>query len=140
MLRKHGAGPNHNPFRIEVRMITFIQCVRRRPAVDPAVPGGWRAYAAQAEALARATDAVGLSMNTTLAVEPNIQVRLQRGTSEPYDGLLKLSWPNAAGMKAQLEKPEVAAAIAAFRSHQETFIDLERSSFRIEETLVDGPA
>lgn len=121
-------------------MITFIQCVKRRPELSiQQFRESWRAYAAQAEALARLTGAVGLSINTTLAVEPNIQVRLQRGTSEPYDGLLKLSWPNAAGMKEQLERPDVAAALEAFRSHQETFIDLERSSFFFgsEETLVD---
>ena len=64
---------------------------------------------------------------------------LSRGTSEPFDRVLKFCWPNAAGMKEQLERPEVAAAIEAFRSHQETFIDLERSSFFFgsEETLVD---
>jgi quinol monooxygenase YgiN len=121
-------------------MITFIQCVRRRPELSiPQFRESWRAYGVQAEGLARATGALGLSMNTTLAVEPNLQVRLHRGTSEPYDGLLKIAWPNAAGLKAQLEKPEVAAALEAFRSLQETFIDLERSSFFFasEETLVD---
>jgi hypothetical protein len=124
-------------------MITFIQCVKRRPEQSiQQFRESWRAYGVRAEDLARATGAVGLSINTTLAVEPNLQVQLQRGTAEPFDGLLKLSWPNAAGMKEQLGRPEVAAALEAFRSLQETFIDLEHSSFFFgsEETLVDGPA
>jgi hypothetical protein len=124
-------------------MITFIQCVKRRPELSiQQFRESWRTYAAQAEALARLTGAVGLSINTTLAVEPNLQVQLQRGTSEPFDGLLKLSWPNAAGMKEQLQRPEVAAALEAFRSLQEIFIDLERSSFFFgsEETLVGDRA
>jgi hypothetical protein len=124
-------------------MITFIQCVKRRPELSiQQFRESWRAYGVHAEALARATGAVGLSINTTLAVEPNLQVQLQRGTAEPFDGLLRLSWPNAAGMKEQLERPEVAAALEAFRSFQGTFIDLEHSSFFFgsEETLVDGPA
>ncbi|HOC41564.1 MAG TPA: hypothetical protein PKJ99_00995 [Thermoanaerobaculales bacterium] len=120
-------------------MITFIQCVRRRPELSiQQFRESWRAYGVKAEALARATGAVGLSMNTTLAVEPNLQVQLQRGTSEPYDGLLKISWPNAAGLKAQLERPEVAEALEAFQSHQQAYFDLEHSSFFFgsEETLV----
>jgi hypothetical protein len=120
-------------------MITFIQCVKRRPELSiQQFRESGRAYGVQAEALARLTGAVGLSMNTTLAVEPNVQVRLQRGTSEPFDGLLKLSWPNAAGMKAQLEKPDVVEALEAFRGLQEAFIDLERSSFFFgsEESMV----
>ena len=124
-------------------MITFIQCVKRRPELSiKQFRESWREYGVHAEALARATGAVGLSMNTTLAVEPNLQVQLHRGTSAPYDGLLKLSWPNAAGLKAHLESEEVVAALEAFRSLQETFIDLEHSSFFFgsEETLVDGPA
>lgn len=124
-------------------MITFIQCVRRRPELSiQQFREGWRAYAAKAEALARATGAVGVFMDTTLAVEPNLQVRLSRGTSEPFDGVLKFCWPNAAGMKEQLERPEVADALEAFQNHQQTFFDLEQSSFFFasEETLVDGPA
>lgn len=122
-------------------MITFIQCVKRRPELSiQQFRESWRAYAAKAEALARATGAVGVFMNTTLAVEPNLQVRLSRGTSEPFDGVLKFCWPNAAGMKEQLERPEVAAALEAFRNLHEDFIDLERASFffESEETLVDS--
>lgn len=124
-------------------MITFIQCVRRRPELSiQQFRESWHAYAAKAEALARATGAIGLFMNTTLAVERNLHVRLSRGTSEPFDGVLKLCWSNAAGMQEQLERPEVADALEAFENLQQTFLDLERSSFFFasEETLVDGPA
>ena len=102
----------------------------------------WRAYAAKAEVLARATGAVGVFLNTTLAVEPNLQVRLSRGTSEPFDGVLKFCWPNAAGMKEQLERPEVADALEAFQNHQQAHFDLENSSFFFasEETLAGDRA
>jgi hypothetical protein len=124
-------------------MISFIQCVKGRPELSiPEFREHWRAYAATAKTLAAATGAVGLSVNTTLAVDQNIDIQLSRGTAEPYDGVLRFSWPNAAMLGAALAKAEVAAVLAAFRQHQESFIDLERSCFffAAEEDLLGGGA
>ena len=124
-------------------MISFIQCVKSRSELSiPEFREHWRAYAAEAAALATATGAVGLVVNTTLAVEQNLEVRLSRGTAEPYDGVLKISWPNAAGLDERLGDPKIAAALEAFRKHQELFIDLDRSRFffAAEENLLGGEA
>jgi hypothetical protein len=124
-------------------MISFIQCVKGRSGLSiPEFREHWHAYAAKAKALAEATGAVGLVVNTTLAVEQNLQVRLSRGTAEPYDGVLKLSWPNAAGLGEGIADPKVAAVLEDLRKHQELFIDLDRSRFffAAEETLLSGNA
>lgn len=122
-------------------MITLIQCVRRRPELSIAeFREQWRAYAATAKTLAEATGAVGLVVNTTLAVDQNLDLQLARGTAEPYDGVLKFSWPNAATLGQALAEPRVAAVVAGFRAHQERFVDLEHSRFFFasEETLHGG--
>jgi hypothetical protein len=124
-------------------MITLIQCVKgRRDLSIPEFRKSWRAYAATAQALADATGAVGLIVNTTLAVAQNLQVRLNRGTSEPYDGVLKFCWPNAAGLEQRLKDPAVAPVLESFQKQQEAFVDLDRSSFFFasEEALRGGGA
>ncbi len=111
-------------------MITFVQCVKAQSGLSiPEFRTSWRAYAETARTLAEATGAVGVSVSTTLAVAENLQVRLNRGTAEPYDGMLKVSWPNAAVLEEKLRDPALADVLGTFQKQQETFMDLERSSF-----------
>jgi hypothetical protein len=111
-------------------MITFVQCVKAQSDLSiPEFRKRWRAYGDTARTLAEATGAVGVSVNTTLAVAENLRVRLSRGTSEPYDGMLRVSWPNAASLEETLKNPAVAAMLEAFQREQESFMDLDRSSF-----------
>lgn len=122
-------------------MITFIQCVKGRPELSiPEFREHWKAYGKKAQAVALATGAVGVYVNTTLAVEENLEVQLSRGTAEPYDGVLKVCWPKAAGLEEVLNEPRVAALLDDFQSYQERFIDLDRSSFFFasEEALHEG--
>jgi hypothetical protein len=122
-------------------MITFVQCVRRRPELSiQEFREHWQDYAERARALAAATQAVGLFVNTTLAVEENLTVQLERGTSAPFDGVLKFCWPNAAGLEARLADPEVERLVDAFQRHQDIFIDRDQSSFFFasEEAVIGG--
>ncbi len=120
-------------------MITFIQCVRRRPEMSiQEFREHWQLYVQRARALAASTDAVGLFVNTTLAVEENLAVQLARGTSAPFDGVLKFCWPNASGLEGRLGDPEVAHLVEDLQRHQDVFIDHDQSSFFFasEETVI----
>ena len=122
-------------------MITFIQCVKARAELAiPEFREHWQVYGTKARALAEATGAVGLYLNTTLAVEENLDIRLNRGTAEPFDGVLKFSWPNASRLNEMLEDPVVVPLLEDFQGFQERFIDLDRSSFFFasEEALHSG--
>lgn len=124
-------------------MITLIQCVRSRSELSiQEFREHWQVYGQKARVLADASGAVGLHMNTTLAVDMNLDLRLNRGTSEAFDGVLKFTWPNAAGLSELLEHPKAAPLLEDFRAYQERFIDLDRSSFFFaseEELLGSGP-
>ena len=124
-------------------MITLIQCVRSRAELSiQEFREHWQVYGQKARVLAEASGALGLHMNTTLAVDQNLDIRLNRGTSEAFDGVLKFSWPNAAGLTEMLEHPAAAPLLEDFRAYQERFIDLDRSSFFFaseEELLGGGP-
>jgi hypothetical protein len=122
-------------------MITFIQCVKARAELTiPEFREHWQVYGAKARALAEVTGAVDLYQDTTLAVEENLDIRLNRGTAEPYDGVLKFSWPNASRLNEILEDPVVVPLLEDFQSFQERFIDLDSSSFFFasEEDLQGG--
>jgi hypothetical protein len=111
-------------------MITFVQCVRRRPELSPAeFQRHWELYGEQVRALAEASNALRFSLSRVLAVEENLAVIASRGTSEPFDGLVQISWTSGSAAMADVERAFAGTAIAAMQRHQEEFMDLERCSF-----------
>lgn len=111
-------------------MITFIQCVRKKPDVSiQDFRRSWKAYQVKATELAKAVNAVGLTFSTILAVDENLQVMLFRGTSQPYDGLVELRVANAPRMMEKLEQEPAKSIWQELQALQKEFIDLERSSF-----------
>ena len=111
-------------------MIKFIQCVKAKSDLSiPEFRRHWQEYEKRALAIAGATDAVRVVANLTLAVEQNLEIRLNRGTSEPFDGVLEISWYNAAGLGKALEDEENQQLLESFQEYQEEFTDLDRSSF-----------
>lgn len=111
-------------------MIKFIQCIKARPGLSITdFRRYWERYEKVARAIAEATDSVGLSLSTTLAVQQNLEVQLERGTSDPFDGILEIRWPNASGLETALAKPDVAKNIESLQAMQEEFVDFDKSSF-----------
>jgi len=111
-------------------MITFVQCVRRRPEITPAVfQRHWKLYGEQVRALAEASNALRFSLSRMLAVKENLTVIASRGTSEPFDGLVQISWTSGAAAMADVERAFAGTEIAAMQRHQTEFMDLERCSF-----------
>lgn len=120
-------------------MITFIQCIRRKPDLSiQDFRREWKAYQGKATELARAINATGLSFCTTLAVEENLQVMLTRGTSEPYDGIAQMRLSNAPKTIEALGREPARSLMRDFQAMQARFIDLESSSFffTAEETVI----
>ncbi|MFV2072388.1 MAG: EthD domain-containing protein [Thermoanaerobaculales bacterium] len=111
-------------------MIKFIQCVKAKSDLSiPEFRRHWQEYEKRALAIAGATDAVRVVANLTLAVEQNLEIRLNRGTAEPFDGVLEISWYNAAGLGKALEDEENQELLGSFQEYQVEFIDFDRSSF-----------
>jgi hypothetical protein len=111
-------------------VITFIQCVRKKPDVSiQDFRRSWKTYQVKATELAKAVNAVGLTFSTILAVDENLQVMLFRGTSQPYDGLVELRVANAPRMMEKLEQEPAKSIWQELQALQKEFIDLERSSF-----------
>lgn len=111
-------------------MITFIQCVRKKPEASVQdFRRSWKAYQIKATAFAKAINAVSLTFSTTLAVDENLQVRLFRGTSEPYDGLIEFCVSNAPRLMEKLEQEPAKTLWKELQDLQSEFMDLENSSF-----------
>ena len=111
-------------------MIKFIQCIRRKPDMSiQEFRHHWIAYQKAATELARAVGAAGLTFSTTLAVEENLQLRLIRGTSEPYDGITEFRISSAPRMLEKLEQEPAQTLWRDFQKLQSDFVDLASSSF-----------
>jgi hypothetical protein len=111
-------------------VITFVQCVRRRPEVAPAeFQRHWESYGEQIRALAEASNALRFSLSRVLAVKQNLAVMASRGTSEPFDGLVQISWTSGSSAMADVERAFAGSAIVAMQRHQAEFMDLPRCSF-----------
>jgi len=121
-------------------MLKFIQCVRKRKELPHAeFRRLWDEYRERAAAVAEAVGATRFSVSTALAVTPNVQVQLTRGTVAPFDGVAEFWFPRAAGMEGVFERPEVAERVAAMRELQERLADLSQSVFFFaSEEVVSG--
>ena len=130
-------------------MIKFIQCVKAKSDLSiPEFRGHWQEYEKRAQAIAGATDAVRVVANLTLAVEQNLEIQLNRGTSEPFDGVLEISWYNAAGLGKALEDERSNSCSQASRSTSESSSistarafssPPKRSSWSAPIPAIDGP-
>jgi hypothetical protein len=71
-------------------MIKYVQCLRRHPDLSPAdFRQHWEEYKGLWQELADHLMAIRVSFSTTLAIDANEQIAIQRGTAEPFDGLVE---------------------------------------------------
>jgi hypothetical protein len=111
-------------------MITFVQCIRRREGMsDAEFHEHWQLYEEEIRTLAAASRAVRCEVSRVLSVSENLAVMARRGSGAPFDGMVEISWRSGAQAIQDIGRSEAAAPIAAMQAHQETFIDLARSSF-----------
>ena len=111
-------------------MIKFIQCVRHKPGLSiETFRKHWLEYGEKVAALAKVAKAVKFSISTTLVVDQNMKIMMSRGTKPPYDGVVEVWWDKGSDVVTFLEDPTGRDLISDLQQFQETFINLEASSF-----------
>jgi hypothetical protein len=121
-------------------MVKLVQCVRRRADVSVAdFRDKWKEYGELIRAGSVSLGGVRCTLSTTLAVKENLLFSLRRGTQEPFDGIAEIWFENAPAALAALRRPDWSAGLAKFQAFQESFVDVERSSFffAIEDEVFD---
>lgn len=121
-------------------MVKLVQCVRRKPEVSLAdFREKWRAYGEMIKAGAVVLGGVRCTLSTALAVEENLLFALRRGTQEPFDGIAEIWFESAPAAIAILKRPDWHEGLARFQAFQESFVDMEQSSFfyAIEDEVFD---
>ena len=92
-------------------MIKYVQCLRRHPDLSPAdFRQHWEGYKVLWQSL---TD----------------RIVAERGTEEPYDGLVETWAHDAHDLQDRLASPEFRAARQELYSKQHQFLDLGRCCF-----------
>ena len=111
-------------------MLKFVQIIKRRSDLEIFdFRRHWGEYRGRLGPLLRENGAIRVDFSTTLAVEDNLRVMTERGTGEPYDGMVEAYFENAASIDAMMENPEFDLALKGLQALQEEFMDLGRSSF-----------
>jgi len=111
-------------------MIKFVQCVKCKPDISASeFRRFWQQYREKARAIIDELPAVRWSMSTTLKVEENLEIMVDRGTAEPFDGMLEIWFERALELNAALATEAAEEKLEQMQSFQDEFIDFGRSSF-----------
>ena len=111
-------------------MIRFITCLRRRPEFTLAqFREAWEspAFDSLIRRTAEMTGALHSVKSATLAVDANALVQLNRGTEDPFDGVLEYFLPSAASLREVAAREEFWDLQREMVAHQERFADLTHS-------------
>jgi hypothetical protein len=111
-------------------MIKYVQCLRRHPDLSPAdFRRQWEEYKLLWQRLATQVAATRVSFSTTLAVDANDRIMLERGTDEPFDGLVETWAHDANELEQRLADTAVRGLVQEVFSKQHEFLDLGRCCF-----------
>ena len=111
-------------------MIKYVQCLRRHSDLSQAdFRRHWEEYKLLWQRLADQVGAIRVSFSTTLAVDANDRIVLQRGTEEPFDGLVETWAHDANELEARLDSPALRELVLAIFSKQHEFLDLGHCCF-----------
>lgn len=66
--------------------------------------------------------------NLTLTVEANVRIMQDRGSAEPFDGVIEYWWSNAKELMEIFDTPEFKIVADKLLAYQKEFIDVENSS------------
>jgi len=111
-------------------MIKLVQCLRRHPDLSPAdFRREWENYKPVWQAYADRFGAERVSFSTTLAVDANDRMAMERGTEEPYDAVVE-TWVHDAGdLDERLGHEGTATVRATILRLQHEILDLPRCCF-----------
>jgi len=111
-------------------MIKYVQCLRRHPDLSPAdFRRHWEEYKALWQRLAEQAGAIRVSFSTTLAIDANDRIALQRGTEEAFDGLVETWAHDAIDLEQRLASHAVRELQQQIFGKQHEFLDLGRCCF-----------
>ena len=123
-------------------MIRFIHCMKKRPELTTAeFREFWNSqeFTDLVNRMAEVTGAISIIKNLTFKIDLNTTLMEERGSEEPYDGILEVWLENA----SDLEKIQAGGDGEKLRSEmdsfQEKFVDFSASKrFFTEWTPVSG--
>jgi hypothetical protein len=111
-------------------MIKYVQCLRRHPDLSPSdFRRHWEDYKPLWQELADHTSALRVSYSRTLAIDVNDRIALQRGTAEPFDGLVETWVKDARDFGAHRSDPAVQKLQHQLFAKQHEFLDLPNCCF-----------
>ena len=121
-------------------MIKLLQCVRKDPSLsDTEFRQRWKEYGDELAKLAEEMNVVRVVINTTLAIEINRNLSVERGTLPAYDGVAEIYWERGSDLLEARAQEALKEPIEKLRRFQESFMELETSSmFLVSEFVVRG--
>jgi len=111
-------------------MIRFIHCVKRRSDLTPEeFRRYWNSaeFSALLEFLGRLTEARKVERNLTLLIDMNTELMKERGSKEPFDGVLEVWFDNARIFDDEHEGSELNKFLEQMENFQKQFIDFGES-------------
>jgi len=111
-------------------MIRFVHCVKRNKDLDS---GEFRRFWNSAEyrslldRMVLLSGARRMEKNLTLVIEANTMLQEERGTDDPFDGIIELWSDSARDLNAALESTEFNELMAELEEYQSGFIDFHES-------------
>jgi hypothetical protein len=111
-------------------MIKYVQCLRRHPDLSPAeFRKHWEEYKVLWQDLSDQLAAIRVSFSTTLAIEANDRIAMERGTAEPFDGLVETWAHDAHELETRRAGPAAQEMQRRVFAKQHEFLDLPQCCF-----------
>lgn len=111
-------------------MIKYVKCLRRHPDLAPQdFRRHWEEYKALWQALANHFGAERVSFSTTLAVDANDRILIERGTEDPFDGMVETWVVDAKDIEDGFSKPAAQPLLQQVYAKEHEFLDLGRCCF-----------
>lgn len=111
-------------------MLKFVQCIKGQPDIELyEFRQYWAEYRTLVESFLRSHGSTRVDFSTALAVEDNLRVMVERGTRQPYDGMVEGYFENAVQLRNLVEDPGFQKGLAKIQAFQDEFIDLGKSTF-----------
>ena len=112
-------------------MVKYVQCIRRRAGLTvPEFRTRWTAYAENIRRIAPGLGAKRVSLSTMLAVGDNVRIQTQRGTADPFDGMVEVYFQSGAKtIETILSSPANLAAMEEMVRALSEFADIPGSAF-----------
>jgi len=112
-------------------MIRLLYCVRKKPELTQAqFRQYWNdpAFDTLIQQVTEQSNALSHTKTLALQVEATARIVSDRGTQDPYDGVLEYWWENGADILDLMDSPIGQELLSKTKEHQSQFIDFSRSA------------